>query len=82
MWSWQRHAPLGLRQRPLILMEGSVLGDAYLGLGHSRAAMDLMQQLKSRALKYGGDFTLLWHNSSLLTKADRAFFQEIIRKDR
>jgi len=82
MWSWQRHAPLELRQRPLILMEGSVLADAYLGLGHSRAAMGLMQQLRSRALKYGGDFTLLWHNSSLLTKADRAFFQEIIRKDR
>ncbi|SBV32774.1 conserved protein of unknown function [uncultured Sphingopyxis sp.] len=82
MWSWQRLSPLRLRQRPLILMEGSVLADAYLGLGHSSAAMDLMQQLKSRALKHGGDFTLLWHNSYLLTKADRAFFQEIIRKDR
>lgn len=82
MWSWQNLAPMRLRQRPLILMEGSVLGEAYLGFGHSPQAMNLMQSLKSRSLKYGGDFTLLWHNSSLLIKEDRAFFQEIIRKDR
>lgn len=80
MWSWQRRAPLRLRQRPLILMEASVLSPVYLGLGHTPEAMDMMQLLKRRALKYGGDFTMLWHNSELLIREDRDFFQEIIRK--
>lgn len=78
MWSWKKNAPLSIVQRPLILMEGSVIDDRYLGMGNSRESMELMLRLKRHALAYGGDFTLLWHNSSLTTPEDRAFFQELI----
>lgn len=78
MWSWQTNAPLRIRQRPLILMECSVIANRYLGLGYTQEAMDRMLTLKQRALAHGGDFTLLWHNSHLTTAEDRAFFQELI----
>jgi hypothetical protein len=35
---------LRLRQRPLIVMECSVIADRYLGLGYSAAALELMQR--------------------------------------
>ncbi|PWE36627.1 MarR family transcriptional regulator [Pelagicola sp. LXJ1103] len=79
MWSWTKRAPLKLRQHPLVLMECSVLSPGYLGMGHGREATDLMQSLKRAALRHGGDFTLLWHNSHLLTKADRACFRSLVQ---
>jgi hypothetical protein len=75
MWSWIRQAPLKLRQHPLILMEGSVI--SYLKLGYSAEAFDLMRRLKKAALKYG-DFTMLWHNSSLSTTEDVGLFSQIL----
>jgi len=75
MWSWVRQRPLKLRQHPLILMEGSVI--SYLKLGYSAEAFDLMRALKKTALKYG-DFTMLWHNSSLSTPEDVDLFREIL----
>ena len=75
MWSWTRQAPLKLRQHPLILMEGSVI--SYLKLGYSAEAFDLMRILKKAALKYG-DFTMLWHNSTLSTPEDVGLFKEIL----
>lgn len=75
MWSWIQQAPLKLRQHPLILMEGSVI--SYLKLGYSAEAFNLMRNLKKAALKYG-DFTMLWHNSSLCTPEDIGLFSEIL----
>jgi hypothetical protein len=56
-------------------MEGSVI--SYLKLGYSAEAFDLMRVLKKAALKYG-DFTMLWHNSSLLTPEDVGLFSDIL----
>lgn len=78
MWSWKTNAPLRVEQRPLVLMECSVTAKAYLGLGHSQEALALMLELRRKALKYGGDFTLLWHNSELLTQQDRMFFEQLL----
>lgn len=78
MWSWQQLSPMPMRQAPLVLMECSVLSKSYLGMGHSTQALELMSLLKNRAMRYGGDFTLLWHNSELLTAKDRRFFELMI----
>lgn len=81
MWSWIKHASLKLRQYPLVLMECSVLSPTYLGISHGYKATDLMQSLKCAALRHGGDFTLLWHNSHLLTKKDQACFRALIKNE-
>ncbi len=78
MWSWKKMKPLNVKQRPLVLMECSVFADRYMGLGYSDETMSLMLALKKKSLAYGGDFTLLWHNSHLSTELDKIFFTELI----
>lgn len=78
MWDWCEGRALALRQQPLVVMECSVIAPRYLGLGYSEAALEKMQTLKSRALRYGGDFTLLWHNSHLNTPHDWLFLRELV----
>ena len=56
---------LNLRIRPLILMECSVIDEAYAGLGVTEAAAALITTLKGRCASVGGTFSLLWHNSYL-----------------
>lgn len=68
---------LRLRQRPLIVMECSVLDDCYLGMGYTDEALELILTLKNRTLQLGGYFTLLWHNSNFTTANDRLFFEAI-----
>ena len=70
--------PLRLRERPLIVMECSVIAERYLGLGYSDQALALMQGYRDTCHRFGGDFTLLWHNSHFSQPQDRAFYQELI----
>ncbi len=79
MWSWQKKAPLRLKQQPLVLMETTLLSSHYLGLGCCRESLELSLAVKRRALKFGGDFTFLWHNSNLATEQECAFFKELIQ---
>lgn len=78
MWSWSTQAPLQLRQMPLVVMEASIMAKGYLGLGRTEAALTKMLEMKRRALRFGGDFSLLWHNSELLTPRDREMFATAI----
>ena len=52
-----------MRERPLIVMECSVIAERYLGLGYSEQALALMQGYRDTCHRFGGDFTLLWHNA-------------------
>jgi hypothetical protein len=78
MFDVERQKALKLRQRPLILMEASVLSQKYMNMGYSVATLDYMKQLKTTCHEHGGTFTLLWHNSHLRTENDRRFYQELI----
>jgi hypothetical protein len=70
---------LELRQRPLVLMECSVIEKRYMGLGCSREAETVMHKLKEICQRVGGVFTMLWHNSNLLDKRSRSIYQELVR---
>ncbi|MBE0602484.1 MAG: polysaccharide deacetylase family protein, partial [Deltaproteobacteria bacterium] len=78
MWSWRQNKPLRLKQRPLVVMEDSVIGDYYLGMGYSEDSLKYMLALKKRSLQTGGDFTLLWHNSSLGSDAAKSMYRELV----
>lgn len=70
--------PLRLRQRPLIVMECSVIAARYLGLGYSDAALELMQRYQQTCYGVGGQFGLLWHNSHFGNEADGRFYQALV----
>ncbi len=78
MYDLTQRRALNLRQRPLILMECSVIAERYMGMGYSKEALELMQSYKKTCHQFGGDFTLLWHNSHLTTARDKAFYLQLI----
>ena len=69
-----------MRERPLIVMEGSMLGGQYMGLSHEKS-LSLIQKLAETCKMFNGDFTLLWHNSSFLTVKDRELYRAILAVD-
>ena len=68
---------LPLIERPLIVMEGSILGKQYMNL-KGWQARDTMHKLKAYCRKFNGDFTLLWHNSSFEMAANWDIYEEIL----
>lgn len=71
-------ATLSVRERPLIVMECSVIAERYLGLGYTDEALTRMQQYKAVCRQFGGDFCLLWHNSHFIDAADKRFYQALL----
>lgn len=78
MWGWQSQAKLKLKQRPLVVMECSVISDSYMGLGYGKEAEALMLQLKQTSLARGGNFALLWHNSHFQSLLDKTLFEKVL----
>lgn len=78
LYDLHQHRPLRLRERPLIVMECSVIAERYLGLGYSDEALALMQRYRDVCHRFSGDFTLLWHNSHLGSEADRRFYGALV----
>jgi hypothetical protein len=69
---------LRLIQRPLIVMECSIIADRYLGLGCGPAALGYMLQLKQRCRAVDGQFTLLWHNNHFKNAEDRELYRQVV----
>ncbi|MET4694682.1 polysaccharide deacetylase family protein [Endozoicomonas lisbonensis] len=78
MWSWQKKCALNLRQRPLIIMECTVLAERYLNMGYSKKTNDYVNKLKDLSMKFSGEFTFLWHNSNFNNSEDRILFEELL----
>lgn len=79
MYDLTERCALKLRQRPLIVMECSVIDKRYMGLGYSPEALELMKSHKRTCHRFGGNFTLLWHNSHFTTLDDKRFYMELIK---
>jgi hypothetical protein len=69
---------LHVRERPLVVMECSVTDPGYMGLGLGAAAFEEIAKLKARCRMFAGDFTLLWHNSSLLLQEEIQLYKEVL----
>lgn len=67
---------LRLSERPLIIMDGTLLG--YENLSHQEA-FDKACQFSHQIKKYGGNMTLLWHNSYLETQEKRELFSQLLK---
>lgn len=79
MWGSQKRRALKLKQKPLVIMECSIIDEYFMGL-NSKQAKTLIFQLKENAIKYGGDFNILWHNSYLIRPSDKKLFEHILKK--
>lgn len=78
MYDLIERCPLNVKQRPLIVMENAVIDASNMGLGHGEAAFAAMKHYKGLCNKFEGDFTLLWHNSSLTNDLDKTMYCNLI----
>ncbi len=69
---------MSLREQPLIVMDRTVIDDAYLGLGATQTALDYMLKLKNYCRKFRGDFVLLWHNQRFVNRKEREIYRVLI----
>ncbi|RJF95871.1 MarR family transcriptional regulator [Noviherbaspirillum saxi] len=77
MYDLHRRQPLRIKQRPLICMDCSII--VYMGYGLTEKTLSEIGTLKSATKKFHGNFTLLWHNSSLEGERARDLYCEIIK---
>lgn len=71
--------PLKLKERPLIVMECTVIDERYMNFGlEDGSACQLMQQYKERCRLFHGDFTILWHNSRLIDPQEIKLYKKVI----
>jgi hypothetical protein len=66
---------LKLRERPLIVMDTTLY--SYMRLGQQEL-IDATVGLAATCRRFGGNFTLLWHNSNLLTGEGKEAYQSIV----
>lgn len=70
---------LKLTERPLIVMECSVLDDRYMGLNRDmERAYDYITNLKNICRLFNGNFTLLWHNNRFANQLERELYEQIL----
>lgn len=72
---------LDIRIRPLIVMEDTVINSEYLGLGFGEEALNKILSLKNSCNKLNGTFTLLWHNSSLISDDSKELYVHSLTKN-
>ncbi|MFW6271608.1 MAG: polysaccharide deacetylase family protein [Desulfosalsimonas sp.] len=77
-YNLQTRTHLRLIERPLVVMECSVMDDHYMGLGSGQVAFDYMAKLKDRCRVFGGEFVLLWHNTRLMEESERALYKSLL----
>ncbi len=69
---------LNLMERPLIVMEQSVVSPMYMGISDPQRVFDLCRELKNTCRRYRGDFVLLWHNTLLIDPQHREIYQAVL----
>lgn len=78
MYDLVNRCAFNLKQRPLIVMECTVIATRYEGLGYSDKTLDRFNDFKTKTQMYTGDFTLLWHNSHFENVKDKEIYKKII----
>jgi hypothetical protein len=66
---------LNLRERPLVVMDGTLFD--YMKLSDDEA-IERTLQLAEKCRLYDGEFSLLWHNSELLTRRQKEIYKELV----
>jgi hypothetical protein len=66
---------LAIRIKPLHVMDATLL--QYLSIGEDQAYATVAA-MSRRTRTYGGSFSFLWHNSSLVTSAQRRLYLRLL----
>ncbi|MBC8329500.1 MAG: polysaccharide deacetylase family protein [Planctomycetes bacterium] len=79
LYDLEGRTPLDLRERPLVVMEWSIIDTQYMGLGYTAESLAEMRRFREVCRQYGGDFTLVWHNSSFENEWCESAYRELLK---
>ena len=69
---------LKLRQKPLLVMEKTIINVNYMGLEYSIECEKRISNIKEICKKVHGNFNLLWHNCHFENVKDKELYKQII----
>jgi len=72
------HKMLGLRIKPLIAMEASIIDYHKISKQQAEIAQKELLLLKGACRSVGGTFSLLWHNSELIREEHREIYKAVL----
>ena len=78
MYDLSNRRVMNLMQRPLIVMDCTIIDKAYENLGFTKAAQDRFDYFNTICQQFNGDFTLLWHNSYFHSPKAKKFYENSI----
>lgn len=70
---------LPIKERPLIVMERTVIDQDYMGIESYDKVFEHVCNLKNCCRLFNGDFTILWHNNRLLKNRDKYLYENILK---
>ena len=73
-----KNRSLDIVQRPLILMDTTIINSSYLGKISIENKLEIIKNLKNECKEVNGNFTLLWHNNNLVKNKNRRFFEKVL----
>jgi hypothetical protein len=80
LYDWARESQSTITEQPLICMDATILRSEYEAHGFSDAAVQRITELARRSTRFGGKFTLLWHNTEIDTDFKNDFFDRVMRE--
>jgi hypothetical protein len=70
---------LRVTERPLIVMDGTILDKHYMNLGTEYGtALQTILKYKNRCQIFNGDFTILWHNNRFVKEREIELYEQVI----
>ncbi len=69
---------LNLRERPLLVMECTVIDERYMDLGTGEKAFWMIKSVKDTCRKFNGDFVVLWHNTRFIDQQERRLYHQML----
>ena len=81
MFDLNDRTALQLKQRPLIIMENSIINNNLKKLDNKNSIINNFDYYIDICKQYNGDFTLLWHNSSFQFSESFKIYKKIISRN-
>ncbi|PIE66205.1 MAG: hypothetical protein CSA26_01310 [Desulfobacterales bacterium] len=72
---------LNIVERPLVMMECTVIDERYMHFGPTQEALEYMKMLKKRCSIFYGEFVLLWHNTRFVDEDEIEMYKILVADD-
>lgn len=73
----ERREPLKIKERPLMVMDGTLFLKNYMNLDYEEA-LNYIEILAKRVKMFNGNFVLLRHNTMVMTDAQEHFYERVL----